>query len=622
MFLLLSLFLSFSPTTGTKDAVVYSDTLYLEEACVKENRHHAGVLDGSRIRSNIGRSSPNLLQEISSVYVKNYGAGQLSTLAIRGTNASQSLVSWNGINLNSVFLGQSDLSQFPVGLHQAYELDLSPNGGIIGGRFNLISRPIFEPRTEWRFTGRYGSFGTYSNLFDLSFSNRFFFSSTRFFHQQSRNDFDYVNPSEPGQSRKKTENGAWQQLSVIQDVGFKINRHISLQASVWYNRSQRQIPSMFIANNQESQRDENLRGQLMLSAEWKKHRLSVSSSVLHDQLLYINPAAAIEADSRSLSIRSRANWQYRPLAFLYVQLELGADQERANTDGYEKAEKRNIFFGDAMFTVDIPGVKNLQLQSGYRHERVGTLFSPAMPYMQLRWQYSRKNHQGELKWKGGRNFRAPTLNDLFWREGGNRALLPEKSWNTELSSSWSPGKYFTTSITGYYMHVDNYIQWVPKSNGLWSPENIKTVNHLGLEWNISGQIRNSRSTIRFTYFTSYSLCHTFSGGDISSQLIYVPRHKINAFAELSVYDFFFKPQISYTGSRETQSNNRTGTALPAYGLLQMEIGKTFYLGPHELMGSFSIQNITNTSYQEIAGRPMRGRAFECTLRLRFSHEKQ
>lgn len=621
MFLLLSFFLSFSPSTTTKESVVLSDTLYLEEACVSEKRHHAGVLDGSRIRSNIGRSSPNLLQEISSVYIKNYGAGQLSTLAIRGTNASQSSVSWNGINLNSVFLGQSDLSQFPVGLHQAYELDLSPNGGIIGGRFNLISRPLFEPRTEWRFTGRYGSFGTYSNLFDLSFSNRLFSSSTRFFHQQSRNNFSYIDPTSPDQTRKITENGAWNQLSVIQDIGIKIHPNIILQASVWYNKSYRQIPSIFVANNQESQRDENLRGQFNLLAEWKKHRIHVSSSILNDQLLYEHPAAGIVADSRSLSSRNRINWQYRPLTFLSVQCELGADREQAKTSGYERPASRNIFFGDVMVTIDMPGVKNLQLQNGYRHERVGNLFSPAMPYVQLRWQYSRKNHQGELKWKGGRNFRSPTLNDLYWREGGNKALLPEKSWNTELSSSWSPGKWLTTSVTAYYMHVDNYIQWTPKPNGLWSPENIKQVTHLGMEWNVSGQIRNNRSTIRFSYFTSYSLCRTFSGGDISRQLIYVPPHKINAFVELSVYDFFFKPQISYTGSRETQSNNRVGTALPAYGLLHLEVGKTFYLGAHELMGSFSLQNMTNASYQEIAGRPMRGRAFECTIRLRFSHEK-
>src|SRR5687767_7836804 len=63
-----------------------------------------------------------------SIYFKTYGNGQLSTIAFRGTSASHTAVLWNGMNINSPTLGQTDFSLFPVYLLDDITLQYGASG--------------------------------------------------------------------------------------------------------------------------------------------------------------------------------------------------------------------------------------------------------------------------------------------------------------------------------------------------------------------------------------------------------------------------------------------------------------------------------------------------------------
>lgn len=56
----------------------------------------------------------DFLQFQSPVAFKSYGAGQATSIAFRGTSANHTAVLWNGLNINSPSLGQSDFSTIPV----------------------------------------------------------------------------------------------------------------------------------------------------------------------------------------------------------------------------------------------------------------------------------------------------------------------------------------------------------------------------------------------------------------------------------------------------------------------------------------------------------------------------
>src|SRR5690554_651035 len=55
-------------------------------------------------------SLTDVLRYNSSVYFKENGNGMVSSPSFRGTNAAQTAVIWNGININSVFTGQTDFN--------------------------------------------------------------------------------------------------------------------------------------------------------------------------------------------------------------------------------------------------------------------------------------------------------------------------------------------------------------------------------------------------------------------------------------------------------------------------------------------------------------------------------
>ena len=69
-----------------------------------------------------------------------------------GTTASHTLIDWNGININSPMLGQSDLSLFPVGLIDDINIyfggaSMLLNNGGIGGTINLETAPVWKKET-------------------------------------------------------------------------------------------------------------------------------------------------------------------------------------------------------------------------------------------------------------------------------------------------------------------------------------------------------------------------------------------------------------------------------------------------------------------------------------------
>ena len=68
------------------------------------------------------------------VYItQNGGSGQLSSIFIRGTNASHVLVLIDGVRLNLAGVsGSADLSQFPIALVQRVEYIRGPRSAVYG----------------------------------------------------------------------------------------------------------------------------------------------------------------------------------------------------------------------------------------------------------------------------------------------------------------------------------------------------------------------------------------------------------------------------------------------------------------------------------------------------------
>jgi len=156
-----------------------ADTIKINEVVVSRNTindESAGykktMIDSSVMVKYSNSAIADLLSENTEVFIKSYGMGGTATPSFRGTDASHTLVDWNGININSPMLGQTDLSLIPVGIMDDIQIyfggaSMLLNNGGIGGTINIETKPEWKKETLVSLNGAAGSFGSYSGLMKL-----------------------------------------------------------------------------------------------------------------------------------------------------------------------------------------------------------------------------------------------------------------------------------------------------------------------------------------------------------------------------------------------------------------------------------------------------------------------
>ena len=220
----------------------------------------------------------------------------------------------------------------------------------------------------------------------------------------------------------------------------------------------------------------------------------------------------------------------------------------------------------------------------------------------------------------GKSFRVPVLNDLYWIEGGNPALRPERALSFEAGLRCDFEFLGSIRIDASYFSIDSRdrIVWVPSSGTFWSPKNISSATSRGAEgeaaWTgLEGALRISiNGTLTHVVKTSAD----FSGDPTEGKrLIYEPEETFNAVADARcgpVNLLYRHSWISYRYT--TEVNDRF---LPAYSLESAAVRFTLPVAPFNASVKAEVNNIFNTSYQVIALYPMPLREFRATLEARL-----
>jgi outer membrane cobalamin receptor len=117
-----------------------------------------------------------------------------------------------------------------------------------------------------------------------------------------------------------------------------------------------------------------------------------------------------------------------------------------------------------------------------------------------------------LKLNYGEAYRAPTFNDLYWPEGGNKDLKPERGRNYETGLSFN-SKKISGQTSLYYRKVKNLISWQPLGeNGLWQPFNLDLFNSKGIELELDYKLAEG---------FNLDMNYTYSKGEeIKKELVY------------------------------------------------------------------------------------------------------
>ena len=577
-----------------------------------------------------GANISEILKQNSSIYFKEYGNGMLTTIAFRGTNASQTAVLWDNFNINSFTLGQTDFSLIPS--QAISEISIIPgSGSSMGGSGAFGGAVLLENPLDFKFGNKIsigqqiGSFGLFNSNVNANGSNGKWAYDTKLYWGKAENDFEIL------QTGEKQENAKFERWGINQSIGYKISNTEKIKLAIWYNDNFREIqPLIGSTRDVNEQTDQNLRTHINYEKFVKNGHLTIGSGYFMDEMDYrLDQAISYYKVNRWENF---ANYKHHFSSEHQVKLSARYNYIEAKNQSYEAggALEQRYSFG-ALFKGKI--WKEIDYAVHLRQQLVPKVKIPISPYAGISYQVIQNgNHALNLKLNSSYNYRLPTLNDRFWNESGNPDLNSETSWNKEFSINsthrWNQSKV-EFSVTAYHNEVDNWIQWkpekvnnwIPGDSGqsiIWRPQNIKKVLAKGIETQMgfSFPITNDivlESDFQYSYTKSTVTESETNPNEVGKQLIYTPLHKANATATLSWKNFSLNSFHRWTGKVYTTDKNSDLFSLEAF--LLSDIGLNWKVASWHL--SAKVKNVLNKEYFLYSGYAMPGRNYQINITRKF-----
>lgn len=593
------------------------DTVALAEVAV-----HAAALDRfaagqtlltyekSTLERYGARSLGDLLQETSPIFVRQYGAGMLASPSFRGTSPGHTALFWNGVPINSISLGQSDLSILPIQATDRVEVQFGSAGALfgneaIGGSVHLSTAPTKKEGLQGVFSQTVGNFGLNQTSLTAAYGNSGLRFQTKGYLQDQPNTFRYRDISRAGAPWERQSHAAFKQQGVLQDIWWQASPHAQVKASFWWNQAQREIQPLIGSSTQDRQADESFRAVIDYRYQKKSSVWKLKGAWVADQLQF---NAQENQTSQGLlgldwELPSAGNWVFRA--------GVRGTWMNAKLSNYTATEQR----GEAYQSLGWQEGERISVSLNLRQLAYPKELVPFLPGLGLDWRLFEGDRTSlYFKTALGLGLKIPTLNDRYWEPGGNPNLQPEKSQNAEMGFQLKQKGNFSWSqrLTYYRMQVTNWIIWLPKGN-FWSPENIREVQNQGLEY----QGESSWTTGHLTWQANISYTYS-STRDLTQvefqQLPYSPKHQGNAGLQVKRKDLALDLSGFYVGPRSIAS----GDSRILEGFELGNLGLTYSgakLKSLQLPLRFQVLNVFNQSYQVLYLRAMPGRSYQLNLTL-------
>lgn len=666
------------------------ETVLLEEVVVTGRRpmQEIGIqkttFDSIALKENIALSMADVLTFNSSVFVKNYGRATLSTVAFRGTSPSHTNVSWNGMRINSPMLGMTDFSTIPsFFVDQASLLhgtsSVNESGGGLGGAVSLSTAPELNKGFGITYVQGIGSYKTFDEFLKLSYSNRHWAFATRAVYSSSANDYTYINHDKKnniydedhniiGQYHPKEKNrlGSFKDLHILQEIYYDTKKGDRFLLNAWLTSSNRELPMLTTDYAEERgienrQRETTLRG----VAGWRHARstwnLDLRTGYIHTWMGYDYRREMTQGVWSTMThSRSTVNTFfgnavanfYPSDRWLFTASLTANHHDVKSTDRQIAAgsgtpadigyHKKRLELSGAL-TVRWQPIDGVGVSAVVREETYGKKATSPIPALFTDWKvinnYNNKTLYGlTLKASASRNYRYPSLNDLYFMPGGNPDLRNERGWTYDCGFDFEISKNKSLdagiSATWFDSHIDDWIIWLPTIKGFFSPRNVKSVHAYGIEIKGNTSVTPWQHWI-FDLNASYSWTPSINVGEkmseadksIGKQLPYIPLHSLSGTLRAEWKSWAILYKVFYYSRRFTMTSNAVSLTgdLPGYSISNLTFEKTLKLiktpknnnSSPSMQLKLAINNLFNADYLSVLSRPMPGTNFEFFLSFSY-----
>ena len=626
-------------------------------------------LDSVALKENIALSMADVLAFNSSIFVKSYGRATLSTVAFRGTSPSHTQVTWNGMKINNPMLGMTDFSMIP-----SYFIDdasllhgtssVSETGGGLGGAVKLMSRPAENRGFGVQYIQGIGSFKTFDEFLRLTYGDDHWQISTRAVYSSSPNDYKYRNHDKKeniydddmniiGQYYpvERNRSGSYKDLHILQEVYYNTRKGDRFGLNAWYINSNRELAMLTVDHGSDTdfdnrQRENTFRGVLSwdhLRSNWK---VAARGGYIYTWMAYDysrdlgNGTMAHMTRSRSQinTIYGQVDGEYYIGTKWLFTANLAAHQH------FVESRDKNIILqqggtgivGYRKARVELSGSVSAKwrptdrfgMSVVLREELFGTEWTPIIPALFIDGVLSKR---GNIVAKASlsRNFRFPTLNDLYFLPGGNPDLKKESGWTYDAGVSFAVGKAGLYSLSGsvnwFESYIKDWIIWLPTTKGFFSPDNIKDVHAYGVELKANLAVNIAKDwqlgldgTLSWTPSINNGEPRSTADQSVGKQLPYVPKYSSSVNGRLSWRRWSFLYKWNYYSERYTMSSNDISLSgkLPKYFMSNISLEKILDFSWAELSLKSIVNNLFNEEYISVLSRPMPGINFEIFIGIR------
>ena len=649
--------------SGSNVAQTLSKGLHIPEVTIygKRPMKEIGVqktrLDSTVLKESIALSMADVLTFNSSIFVKSYGRATLSTVSFRGTSPSHTQVSWNGIRINNPMLGMTDFSMIP-----SYFIDdatllhgtssVNETGGGLGGSVRLSTQPANAEGFGMQYIQGIGSFKTFDEFLRLTYGDEHWQSSTRLVYSSSPNEFSYRNHDKKeniydedmtiiGQyyPKEKNRSGSFKDMHFLQEVYYNTRKGDRFGLNAWYIQSNRELPMLTTDYGNESdfenrQREKTFRGVLSWDHLRENWKVSAKGGYVHTQMKYdykrdagngvMTPMTRSRSKVDTFYGQSEAEyyigkeWLFTANASVHQHFVESRDKNIIRQDGNQAIvgySKGRVEFSGAASAKWQPN-ERIGMSVVLREEMYGKSWTPLIPAFFIDGIVSERGNI-MLKASTSRNFRFPTLNDLYFLPGGNPNLKRESGWTYDIGMSFAVGKEDVYSLTGsvnwFDSHVKDWILWLPTTKGFFSPRNIKNVHAYGIECKSNFSVllgKECRLALNGTFSWTPSINEgepmTAADQSIGKQLPYVPEWSSNISGRLYWKKWSLLYKWCYYSKRHTMSSNDISLTgkLPEYYMSNLTLERGISLKGVELSLKGAVNNLFNEEYLSVLSRPM------------------
>ncbi|MCD8035231.1 MAG: TonB-dependent receptor plug domain-containing protein [Alistipes sp.] len=613
-------------------------------------------LDSAILKENIALSIADVLAFNSPIFVKQYGRATLSTVSFRGTGPSHTQVTWNGMRINNPMLGMTDFSMIP-----SYFIDdasllhgtssVNETGGGLGGLVRLSTTPAAADGFGLQYVQGIGMYRTFDEFLRLTWGDEHWQVSTRAVYQSSANDFKYRNRDKKENiydedkniigsyyPTERNKSGAFDDVHVLQEVYYNTGRGDRFGLNAWYINSNRELPVTTTDYADDRQFENRQREHTLRSiVSWDHYRSSwkaaVKAGYIHTWMAYDyrrDPGSGTmtsmtRARNKVNTLYGQVEGEYTPNDRWFFTAGVSAHQHFVESIdkhiilqqggrgivGYDKGRIELSASASAKWRP----TERLGMSVVLREELYGTEWA-TIPALFADYLLSKRGNI-VAKASVSRNYRFPTLNDLYFLPGGNPDLRSESGFSYEAGLSFAVGKENAYTLSGsaswYDLHIDDWILWLSTTKGFFSPRNVKEVHAYGVEMQADLDVVLARE-LKLGLAGTFSWAPSINEGEpispadqsVGKQLPYEPEFSATATGRLTWRSWGLLYQFCYYSERYTMSSNDISLSgrLTPYLMSNLSLEKGFAFAWADLSLKGTVNNLFNEEYLSVLSRPM------------------